>query len=117
MRPLRLLGCHLVLAAGALAWGCQRPEGPPTDAGGGAAGPAWFEDVTDRVGLNFVHDAGPTDGDYFMPQAVGSGAALFDFDGDGRLDVYLLQNGGQQGRKNQLYRQLPDGTLKNVSAG
>ena len=54
---------------------------------------AGFRDVTTDCGINFVHDAGPT-GRYFLPQVMGSGAALFDFDSDGRLDVYLVQNGG-----------------------
>jgi hypothetical protein len=80
-------------------------------------GPPWFEDVTDKVGLDFVHDCGPI-GTYFMPQQVGSGAALFDFDNDGRLDIYLLQNGGPNSRStNRLYRQLPDGRFQDVSAG
>src|SRR5947199_80036 len=56
-------------------------------------GPPWFVDATDEVGLHFVHDAGPA-GAYFMPQLMGSGAALFDFDNDGLLDLYLIQNGG-----------------------
>jgi hypothetical protein len=38
-------------------------------------GPIWFEEVTDAVGLDFVQDPGPT-GDYFMPQANGSGCAF-----------------------------------------
>ena len=37
--------------------------------------PPWFQDVTEQVGLDFVDEAGPT-GKYFMPQLVGSGAAL-----------------------------------------
>jgi hypothetical protein len=68
------------------------------------------------VGLAFVHDAGPL-GDYFMPQIMGSGLALIDVDGDGLLDVYLLHHGGPAGKKNQLFKQLPDGTFKDVSAG
>jgi hypothetical protein len=55
--------------------------------------PPWFIDITDEVGLDFVHDAGPI-GSYFLPQIMGSGAALFDFNNDGLLDIYLLQNGG-----------------------
>ena len=105
------LGAALCLA-GAACTGCtgNRPVPQPP-------GPVWFEDVTARVGLDFVHDAGPIDDRRFMPQIIGSGAALFDFDGDGRLDVYLLNNGGPKGRPNQLFRQQPDGTFKNVSAG
>jgi hypothetical protein len=80
-------------------------------------GPPWFEDVTDAVGLNFVHDAGSL-GSYFMPQIIGSGAALFDFTDNGRVKyIYLLHNGGPRGKKNQLFRQQPDGRFKDVSAG
>jgi hypothetical protein len=72
--------------------------------------------VTAEVGLHFVHDPGPL-GDYFMPQIMGSGAALFDYDNDGRLDIYLVHNGGPKGAKNQLFHHQPDGTFKDVSAG
>src|SRR5262249_59744765 len=77
----------------------------------------WFADVTAEVGLDFVHDAGPV-GHFFMPQIMGSGAALFDFDNDGRLDIYLLQSGGpDSGSTNRLYRQGPDGRFTGVSKG
>jgi hypothetical protein len=76
----------------------------------------WFFDFTDKVGLDFVHDPGPT-GSYFMPQIIGSGAALFDFDNDGRLDIYLLQNGGPDSKStNRLYHQGSDGHFTDVSA-
>jgi hypothetical protein len=81
------------------------------------AGPAWFEDITESVGLAFTHDAGPVNDRYFLPQILGSGAALFDCDGDGRLDIYLLQNGGPGGAKNRLFRQGKDGRFTDVSAG
>ena len=81
-------------------------------------GPGWFEEVTDKVGLDFLHDAGPLDGSYYMPQIVGEGAALFDFNNDGLLDILLLQNGGPgSSAKNHLYQQLPGGHFKDVSAG
>jgi hypothetical protein len=75
----------------------------------------WFTDITDRVGVSFVHDPGPIDDRYFMPQIVGSGLALFDCDGDGRLDLYLLNNGGPNGRPNVLFIQKPDGTFHDAS--
>jgi hypothetical protein len=113
MKRWGVAGLALLLAAGGLAcWlsgGASRPARP--------ACPPWFDDVTEQVGLDFVHDPGPLDGRYFMPQIVGSGAALFDCDGDGRLDVYLLHNGGPAGRTNRLFRQQPDGTFRDASAG
>jgi hypothetical protein len=95
--------------------GCQGSA--PTDAVPEAqAGPAWFEDVTQKCGLNFVHDAGPI-GRYFMPQIVGSGTALLDYDNDGRLDIYLIHNGGPNGATNQLFHQETNGRFTEVSKG
>jgi enediyne biosynthesis protein E4 len=89
------------------------PQAPAFDNG---LAPPWFVDVTEEVGLDFTHDAGPVAG-YFLPQIMGSGAAFFDFNNDGLLDIYLLQNGGPQGARNRLYQQLPDGRFQDVSAG
>ncbi len=98
------------------AGGCQRPAdlGPSPAA---SPAPAWFEDVTEKLGLEFTHDCGPVTPKYFMPQIAGSGGAFFDCDGDGRLDVYLVHNGGPEGAKNQLFRQEPGGRFRDVSAG
>ncbi len=97
----------------ALGMGCSREKNPEA----APAEPPWFQDVTDEVGLNFRHDSGPTDR-YFMPQIVGSGAALFDYDNDGRLDIYLVQNGGpKSGAVNRLFHQRPDGRFDDVSKG
>jgi hypothetical protein len=76
----------------------------------------WFEDVTAASGLDFVHDGGPV-GTYFTPQSMGSGCAFFDCDGDGLADIYLLHLGGPGGKKNQLFKQMPDHTFKDISAG
>jgi hypothetical protein len=111
--PAALVLCLLALAA-APAWWLLRPE-PPADPPARPAG--WFEDVTDAVGLDFVHDAGPLD-DFFTPQIHGSGVAVLDFDGDGRLDLYFLTNGGPESKStNRLYRNMPDGKFKDVTAG
>jgi hypothetical protein len=104
------------LLAACLAGGCGRNTEVPSDLEK-PSGPAWFEDITEASGLRFIQDAGPNPEKYFFPKIVGSGAAFLDFDNDGRLDVYLVHNGGPQGKKNQLFRQKPDGTFEDVSAG
>jgi hypothetical protein len=102
--------CLTLLGLGALGLGCHSPPAAEVP-------PPWFEDVTEKLGLNFVHDAGPT-GTYFMPQQVGSGAAVFDCNNDGRLAIYLLQNAGPDSKStNRLFLQKEDGTFADASAG
>jgi enediyne biosynthesis protein E4 len=111
--PLFLAILALALA---LMLGCNSAKVDPGETEVSSS-PPWFADVTETVGLRFTHDPGPLDGSYFMPQIIGSGGALFDLHGDGRLDVYLIQNGGPGGARNQLFRQRRDGTFEDVSAG
>ena len=44
------------------------------------------------TGLDFTHVNGAT-GQFYMPEVMGSGVALFDYDNDGDLDVFLVQGG------------------------
>jgi hypothetical protein len=56
-----------------------------------------FRDSAAALGLTFRHENGAA-GLYHLPEIMGSGGALFDYDVDGDLDVFLLQGGGLQGR-------------------
>jgi hypothetical protein len=51
-----------------------------------------FVDDAAAAGLTFTHVNGPT-GQYYMPEIMGAGVALFDYDNDGNLDVFLVQGG------------------------
>jgi hypothetical protein len=96
--------------------GCSH-QGGSNSATAATDDPVWFCDATAEVGLDFVHEAGPT-GSYSMPQITGSGGALLDFDNDGLFDLYLVQNGGPgSAARNKLFHQQRDGTFKDVSAG
>jgi hypothetical protein len=80
------------------------------------SGPEWFEDMTEALGLDFVHDPGPQ-GDYFTPHTIGSGCAFL-HDGDGTLYLYLLQDAGPRSKAvNRLYRRTPAGRFEDVTAG
>ena len=49
-----------------------------------------FEDVAKQSGIDFWQYSGAT-GEFLLPEMVGSGAALIDYDNDGDMDVFLVQ--------------------------
>lgn len=84
----------------------------------------WFEDLTAQAGIQFVHQF-CHDGIRNILLSNGAGGAVFDYDGDGWMDIYLLNWGPLDGvtRKalcterepNRLYRNRGDGTFEDVT--
>ena len=54
--------------------------------------------------------------EHIMPlvSAMGAGVSIIDFDGDGLLDIYVVN--GKEGGANHLYRNRGDGTFEEVAA-
>ena len=99
--PIRLAP----ILVGVLTFGCGAP---PTQSGAavggerrgessgrashGSTGEDWFAEAAQQAGLDFVHLNG-TSGHFYYPEILGPGLALFDYDNDSDLDVYLVQGG------------------------
>lgn len=111
--PLTLI---VVLLVAVVLPGCAGRGAAPEGRADASAAP-WFVERAAAAGLDAVNDPGP-EGSFFMPQSMGNGAALIDFDQDGRLDLYLLNGAGPASTAvNRLLRQEADGRFRDVSAG
>ena len=80
---------------------------------------ARFEDVSRRAGLVRPTVYGSPDNPLYIVEAIGCGAAFLDYDGDGWLDIFLL-NGRTlervpEGATNRLYKNNRDGTFTDVT--
>jgi hypothetical protein len=87
-----------------------------------------FSDTTDGSGVNFKAQAYHTSTKYLL-ETMGSGVAVFDYDNDGRLDIFLVNGApipnpapkGTIPQKasaadwNRLYHQKKDGTFEDVT--
>jgi len=99
----------------ALTAGCGRQL--PASATGPRTGSAWFENRTESSGVRFVHDA-TVSGQYLISEQMASGAAVLDYDNDGRLDLYFINNVAPTSRStNSLWHQEADGRFRDVSIG
>jgi hypothetical protein len=84
------------------------------------AEPVRFTDVTAAAGIHFTHNSGRA-GKKWLPETMGSGCAFFDADGDGWLDILLI-NGKDwtpRGRRSTaaLYRNNHNGTFTDITRG
>jgi len=77
----------------------------------------YLEDVTHDAGIDFVHQAPTLDPKLaqIMPEvaSMGASASIVDFDRDGWPDIYVTNSA--EGSRNRLYRNMHDGTFKDVA--
>jgi hypothetical protein len=96
------------VTAGAIAWCVPRPDRrdnpEPSDE---SAGAPWFREVTAGSGVDFTHRNGAEAGHLTILESLGGGVALFDYDGDGRMDIFLT-GGGTFDRPRGDYPQDPE---------
>jgi len=111
------LGISLAFALNAAS---AEAQGPPP--------PGHFVDATEKLGIHFRQQASPTSKKYLL-EAMGSGVALFDYDNDGRLDIFFANGArlddptpkGTIPKKdnpkywNRLFHQKSDGTFEDVT--
>ena len=77
----------------------------------------YLEEVSHTAGIDFVHEAPTLDAKLnpIMPEVASMGASvsIVDFDRDGWPDIYVTNS--KEGSKNHLYRNMHDGTFKDVA--
>ena len=102
----------------------QERTTPPSSSSSAAS----FVDVTAQLGINFQYRSSHTSRKYLL-ETMGAGVALFDYDNDGRLDIFLVNGApladptlkGTIPQKNgpdywnRLYHQKPNGTFEDVT--
>lgn len=78
-----------------------------------------FVDVAEEAGIGFRHNFGARQLEHIL-MTTGSGAAFFDYDGDGWLDAFLvngidLEDPDAEPTRHALFRNLGDGTFREVT--
>jgi hypothetical protein len=82
---------------------------------------ARWADVTEHAGIRFRHISGAT-GRKLLPETMGSGVAVIDFDRDGKPDLFFINSRPWPGDPTTgratpaLYRNRGDGTFEDVTA-
>ena len=90
----------------------------PLDSRGGAS--PWYVEVTAQAGIRFKHTDGRSGENYFL-ETLGAGAAWFDYDKDGDLDLYFVNGAILPGAEldiiptNVLFRNNGDMTFTEVT--
>ena len=79
-----------------------------------------FTDITRTAGIGFSHQPGAT-GEKYLPETMGSGVAVFDYDGDGHCDLFFVNSrpwpGSEESTSScRLYRNNGNGQFSDQTA-
>lgn len=77
-----------------------------------------FREITNDVGLDFQHHV-TVGGSHALPELMGSGVAIFDANGDGRLDLLFVDAGEtrSKGAPDRLFLRTADGKYRDATEG
>jgi hypothetical protein len=84
------------------------------------AGPIEFRDVTKQAGIHFKHNSGAF-GKKYLPETMGSGVCVLDYDNDGWQDILFVNSMDWPGHRGAsrtypaLYHNNKDGTFTDVT--
>jgi len=117
--------CFVAMVASAIGFCGDNSAKSPSAS---TATPGRFVDATEKLGIHFQQQSSPTRKKYLL-ETMGSGVAVFDYDNDGRLDIFFANGArlddptakGTIAKKedpkfwNRLYHQKSDGTFEDVT--
>ena len=109
----KIFGAILALSVAAVVAATKSTSPPPDGTS------ITFRDVTQRAGIQFVHNNGAF-GKKYLPETLGPGVAFIDYDNDGWPDIFLVNGTDWPGHSSKhstpkLYHNNHDGSFTDVT--
>ncbi|MGC2636166.1 MAG: CRTAC1 family protein [Acidobacteriaceae bacterium] len=117
--PARAQGASQTAASNASPVSKPAEPAPAVETASRPSGPITFTDVTAQAGIRFRHNNGGF-GKKYLPETMGSGVCVIDYDNDGWPDILFVNSADWPGHTTKrstpaLYRNNHDGTFTDVT--
>lgn len=117
LNAVLLIGCNG--KRGSQTESASSPSTPAAAPASRPNGPIRFTDVSDRAGIHFQYNNGAF-GKKYLPETMGSGVCILDYDNDGLQDIFLVNSTNWPGHGTKpafpaLYHNNGDGTFTDVT--